>query len=59
MNPGPPTLADLARTIGLEAEAHENLAEALRSVSPPARVLVFGSLYVAGEALAANDQAPD
>jgi len=35
------------------------LEEALAAVPPDARVLIFGSLYLAGEVLAANGQVPD
>ncbi|HEU4704174.1 MAG TPA: bifunctional folylpolyglutamate synthase/dihydrofolate synthase, partial [Sphingomicrobium sp.] len=55
----PGELAALADAMGFEGTAHSNLAEALRAFGAPTRVLVFGSLYLAGEALAANDQAPD
>jgi dihydrofolate synthase/folylpolyglutamate synthase len=55
----PADLAALARSMGFRASAHATLGEALGAVETPARVLVFGSLYLAGEALAANGQAPD
>jgi folylpolyglutamate synthase/dihydropteroate synthase len=32
---------------------------ALASLPRSARALIFGSLYLAGDVLAANDQAPD
>jgi outer membrane lipase/esterase len=54
----PDELAALADTLGFEASAHASLLEALGAVRLPARVLIFGSLYLAGEALAANNQAP-
>jgi len=55
----PEELAALARTMGFRANAHATLHQALKAIKAPARVLVFGSLYLAGEALAANGQAPD
>jgi len=33
--------------------------EALAAMPQDARVLIFGSLYLAGQVLAANDQVPD
>lgn len=55
----PDELAQLARSLGFRAEAHDRIESALGAIRVPARVLVFGSLYLAGEVLAANDQAPD
>ena len=55
----PEELAALARAMGFDASAHATLSEALGALQAPARVLVFGSLYLAGEALAANHQLPD
>jgi dihydrofolate synthase/folylpolyglutamate synthase len=55
----PLDLAALAGTMGFDATGHASLARALAAVEAPSRVLVFGSLYVAGEALAANNQMPD
>ncbi|HUE80154.1 MAG TPA: folylpolyglutamate synthase/dihydrofolate synthase family protein [Sphingomicrobium sp.] len=55
----PEELAALARSMGFSATAHKALQQALGAIKTPARVLVFGSLYLAGEALAANGQAPD
>ncbi|MBA3510305.1 bifunctional folylpolyglutamate synthase/dihydrofolate synthase, partial [Sphingomonas sp.] len=55
----PDELAALADTMGFDSSAHASLREALGAIRSPARVLLFGSLYLAGEALAANDQAPD
>ena len=55
----PEELADLARSLGFRAEAHRTLEEALAAVAVQARVLIFGSLYLSGEALAANGQPPD
>ena len=55
----PAELAATARDMGFEATAHPDLERALATVSEPARVLVFGSLYLAGVALASNGSLPD
>jgi dihydrofolate synthase/folylpolyglutamate synthase len=55
----PGELADMAGELGFPAQPHDTLEEALATVPDDARVLIFGSLYLAGQVLAANDQAPD
>jgi len=56
----PPTeLAALASSLGFRASANDGLEQALGQVRHPARVLLFGSLYLAGEALRANGEIPD
>ncbi len=62
----PEDLADLARCAGLEATPFQSLDAALADVAAcaakdgePPRVLICGSLYLAGEALARNGLAPD
>jgi dihydrofolate synthase/folylpolyglutamate synthase len=55
----PAELAAMARSAGLSAEPQDDLESALSSVTAQARVLVFGSLYLAGVALAANGSLPD
>jgi dihydrofolate synthase/folylpolyglutamate synthase len=55
----PQELAELATRLGFRAQLHEDFAAALRSVPGEARVLIFGSLYLAGAVLAANGQLPD
>jgi dihydrofolate synthase / folylpolyglutamate synthase len=58
---GPAELATVARRAGLQAERAENVAAALTSIAGTAKapfVLIMGSLYLAGEVLSANDQAP-
>jgi dihydrofolate synthase/folylpolyglutamate synthase len=55
----PEDLVEIAGTVGFSAEAHDDVAEALAAIPNDARVLVFGSLYLAGEVLAANGQQPD
>jgi len=55
----PQELAGLARELGFRAEPHQDIANALAAIRAPARVLIFGSLYLAGEVLAANGEIPD
>lgn len=55
----PGELAKMARDMGFKAYPRESLGQALAAIRGPARALVFGSLYLAGEALAANGQQPD
>jgi dihydrofolate synthase / folylpolyglutamate synthase len=57
------TVADAARAIGLAATSRDNLAEAFDAVrkldlEPPPRVLITGSLYLAGEVLRENGTLP-
>jgi dihydrofolate synthase / folylpolyglutamate synthase len=54
----PDDLAEIAAAHGIDAEPHEDVEAALRSIPADARVLIFGSLYLAGAVLAANDQIP-
>ena len=56
-------VADAARAIGLSSTSRDNLAEALEAarkldLDPPPRILVTGSLYLAGEALRENGTLP-
>jgi dihydrofolate synthase/folylpolyglutamate synthase len=55
----PQDLAQLAGSLGIPAEAYPNLESALKAVPSRSRILIFGSLYLAGVALQANDQLPD
>jgi dihydrofolate synthase/folylpolyglutamate synthase len=62
----PEDLADLARCAGLEATPFQSLDAALADVAAcaaedgePPRILICGSLYLAGEVLARSGQAPD
>ena len=55
----PQDLAHLAESMGLPARARSGLADAMTTPRKPARVLVFGSLYLAGELLALNGPLPD
>ncbi len=62
----PEDLADLARCAGLEATPFQSLDAALADVAAcaaqdgePPRILICGSLYLVGEALARNSMAPE
>ncbi len=55
----PRALAELARSQGFKAHPRESIGQALAAIRKPSRVLIFGSLYLAGEALAANGTVPD
>ena len=57
------TVADAARAIGLPATSRDNLSEALEvarklDLDPPPRILITGSLYLAGEVLRENGTLP-
>jgi dihydrofolate synthase/folylpolyglutamate synthase len=52
-------LAAMAADLGFASEAHDDFKQALAAIPPGARVLIFGSLYLAGQVLAANHQPPD
>jgi len=54
----PGELVDVAAGLGMAADAHDNVADALQAVPQDARVLIFGSLYLADEVLTANGQVP-
>ena len=56
-------VANTARDIGLSATSRDNLTEALEAVrkldlDPPPRILITGSLYLAGEVLRENGPVP-
>jgi dihydrofolate synthase/folylpolyglutamate synthase len=55
----PGELADIAAELGFSADAYDSVDEALASVPENARVLIFGSLYLAGEVLKANGYIPE
>ena len=55
----PEELAHLAESMGLPARSRASLSDAMTALRKPARVLVFGSLYLAGELLALNGPLPD
>jgi dihydrofolate synthase/folylpolyglutamate synthase len=55
----PNELVEIAVELGFTAEAHDDVAAALAATRAAARVLIFGSLYLAGVVLADNDQVPD
>jgi dihydrofolate synthase/folylpolyglutamate synthase len=57
------SVADAARAIGLAATSRDNLGEAFDAarkldLDPPPRILITGSLYLAGEALRENGTLP-
>jgi dihydrofolate synthase/folylpolyglutamate synthase len=57
------TLVDIARGVGIPAESRDTLEAALAAVGrmellPAPRILVTGSLYLAGEVLAQNGTPP-
>ena len=54
----PDELVEIAGALGFSADAHDNVEAALRAIPKDDAVLIFGSLYLAGEVLAANDQIP-
>jgi len=54
----PDDLAEIAAGLGMSAEIHEDVEQALTAAPIDARVLIFGSLYLAGAVLAANEQVP-
>jgi dihydrofolate synthase/folylpolyglutamate synthase len=55
----PADLAVMARQLGFDASPRGGISGALSAVTAPSRVLIFGSLYLAGEALALNGTIPD
>jgi len=60
----PETLVDIARAIGLPAESRDTLQAALIAAGdlglmPAPRILITGSLYLAGEVLALNGTPPE
>ena len=57
-------IAQAARAIGIAADASTGVSAALAAIAaldldPPPRILITGSLYLAGEVLAANGTVPD
>jgi dihydrofolate synthase/folylpolyglutamate synthase len=54
----PDDLVEIAVGLEMTSDAHEDVARALAAIPAGARVLVFGSLYLAGAVLAANNQVP-
>jgi dihydrofolate synthase/folylpolyglutamate synthase len=58
------TLVDIARGVGLPAESRNSVEAALAAVArlelmPAPRILITGSLYLAGEVLALNGTPPN
>jgi dihydrofolate synthase/folylpolyglutamate synthase len=61
---GPEEIAAAARRVGMAAETKASVEDALAAVgalalSPPPRILITGSLYLAGEVLASNGTLPE
>jgi dihydrofolate synthase/folylpolyglutamate synthase len=59
----PEVLADAVRQAGIPAEPRDSVADALTAIAggglePPPRILITGSLYLAGEVLSLNDMPP-
>jgi dihydrofolate synthase/folylpolyglutamate synthase len=57
-------LAGIARAVGIPAEGRDSLEDALAAVgrlglAPAPRILITGSLYLAGEVLARNGTPPE
>ena len=57
-------VADTARALNIPAESRESIAAALAAIArfdldPPPRILIAGSLYLAGEVLALNGTPPE
>ncbi len=52
-------LADVAQRQGLPVTAHADLKAAIAGIPSDAAILIAGSLYLAGEVLALNDEIPD
>ena len=57
------TIADVARSVGIPAQSSENVEAALAAIGrfelePPPRILITGSLYLAGAVLNANGTTP-
>jgi dihydrofolate synthase/folylpolyglutamate synthase len=55
----PGELVEIAGALGFPADGHDTVEAALGLIPQDDAVLIFGSLYLAGEILAANDQIPD
>lgn len=58
----PAALAALGESLGIASATAPNVPAALDSIAArgaPATILILGSLYLAGEVLAANDELPD
>ncbi len=59
----PEIIADTARAAGIPAESRDDIPAALAAIArldlaPPPRILITGSLYLAGEVLALNETPP-
>ncbi|RMF10892.1 MAG: bifunctional folylpolyglutamate synthase/dihydrofolate synthase [Alphaproteobacteria bacterium] len=54
----PRAIAAAARDLGISAHSAENFHQALAMIGEPARILICGSLYLAGQVLAEMDLPP-
>jgi dihydrofolate synthase/folylpolyglutamate synthase len=56
----PEALAEVARSQLPEAQAYSSFSEAMQAAAAtqPARILICGSLYLAGDVLAWNEEVP-
>jgi dihydrofolate synthase/folylpolyglutamate synthase len=60
----PETIAELARAAGIPATSRDSVEDALTAIGgldldPPPRILITGSLYLAGQVLAASGTLPE
>ncbi|MEO5774656.1 MAG: folylpolyglutamate synthase/dihydrofolate synthase family protein [Sphingomicrobium sp.] len=55
----PQDLVAIADTLGIPASASDSVQSVIAAAPADAPILIFGSLYLAGQVLAANDQPPD
>jgi dihydrofolate synthase/folylpolyglutamate synthase len=60
----PEAVADIARAAGIPATSRDTVEDALAAIGrlgldPPPRILITGSLYLAGQVLAANGTLPE
>lgn len=55
----PEALVAIAFKLEIPATAHPDVPAAIAATPPDARILIFGSLYLAGTILAANGELPD
>lgn len=54
----PEDLREIAADLEMSAQTHDDVEAALAEIPAGAPTLIFGSLYLAGTVLAANEQIP-